>query len=755
MHTKKVSNLVLIMLLLLASVSVLVIKTSADSANNDEIKTYFIFEFDTPTCLNLSVSINVTKITTSYGEHDRSDIEKFWENITIPHDERGAIRQKLWDGLEKQLDTLFFDPGQVKIEVVKNLSYNITIREFTANFILNLTPSFFGIENVSDIDKLMTGLLDKNMEIIVKYSFNFNAEISWNNYFIFDLTSSPYTTTEQTSRIDGMKFSNVEFQKNNLKGEKTISEKINIFLKNNDIVDYKEKENIFLNYQLNSSNVDNNFLKILMNFKTVNIMNYDIPDFIAYKRIIPADGIRLLVDYNIISWEDFKQNTIIPIKERIIEYIENSTFNQKLNLSFEWDKSTTSECPRLEKYDIYNMNIGPAIKATYSDKKINITIFNISSKAFFGLINAGAQADINKEDINFGENLEEIHPEFNITFCLPKNMTLNDENPYEANKDKPIEGEVASEKQNIFNEEKKETIIEIDLQNPSLNVLSFVTGKTELEFDAIIKEYRSYYVLDIKNQSEYFPIPEKIILDYLCADAFRLSVQENVFSDENMNSFLSNEKNIFTQRTAGLWPGLNIVKKANIDRNSFDSSIYSEEINIFEMDEYPAIKVNNYAEIVKPIKFDLGIIPPSFKIEEQEFNIKGIEGHNVTYRIIFPKGIDIEVKTILDKDMIIRETSDGRKILEISYNSSEQNLSSIIYCNLEASGFFVLGIFLPCILTFIVAIILVILIILMRRKKGKGSIKNFFKRKSKKDDFEEGSFEDEEYYVPPPPDSKK
>jgi hypothetical protein len=64
------------------------------------------------------------------------------------------------------------------------------------------------------------------------------------------------------------------------------------------------------------------------------------------------------------------------------------------------------------------------------------------------------------------------------------------------------------------------------------------------------------------------------------------------------------------------------------------------------------------------------------------------------------------------------------------------------------SALFIIGVFVPCIVSFIIAIILIIIIYLTRKKRKKGKIKTHIE----KDDFT--GYEDEEFYVPPPPSSK-
>ena len=64
------------------------------------------------------------------------------------------------------------------------------------------------------------------------------------------------------------------------------------------------------------------------------------------------------------------------------------------------------------------------------------------------------------------------------------------------------------------------------------------------------------------------------------------------------------------------------------------------------------------------------------------------------------------------------------------------------------SSLFIVGVFVPCIVSLVIALILIIIIFLIRKKrKGK-------KIETPIEDEEITGYEDEDFYVPPPPDSK-
>ena len=275
MQFKKFVNLCIILFLLTSSFLIIVETSSADDTQDDIVYAYLDVTFETPIALRLNVSLDVSKITIGTGvpgySYDKEGIADLWNDTSIPNDDRGKITQKLETDLIDQIEPLFIDLDNAEIkELHADIPYDKNSSRFTKSFTINLTSSFFGLNTISDLEELATGLLDKKMGIILKYSFDFNAKPGWSNSFTFDLTKSPYTTTDVTSRIDGKEYETVHFPKNNTEGEQTISEINDIYLKNQNVIN-NYNEDIFLNYHLDSSDVDKNKLEISMIYKNISI----------------------------------------------------------------------------------------------------------------------------------------------------------------------------------------------------------------------------------------------------------------------------------------------------------------------------------------------------------------------------------------------------------------------------------------------------------------------------------------------------
>ena len=126
---------------------------------------------------------------------------------------------------------------------------------------------------------------------------------------------------------------------------------------------------------------------------------------------------------------------------------------------------------------------------------------------------------------------------------------------YTWNKTTPITGTFLSGLQPTppYTDEHIETRIEIELLKMDLNIPSVFTGKTELTASTKMKEDDRLYV--IRRDGELFFSP-KVNMTFLNSDAFRLCTEENVFSESQISSFLSQKTEMFQQRLSEIFHGL-------------------------------------------------------------------------------------------------------------------------------------------------------------------------------------------------------
>lgn len=705
----------------------LTIISSADDTINSRVAASFDIEFVTATDFKISVDLDVSEIMvfdTIYYSNEIQDI------ADSDLETMGAIKLRLRDLLENQIETLFENDDIVPIK--NRPTYEN--QRFHDEFSVNLTSLFFGMNETIDAHDFINGVLDMGAEVY--YNFNLQAEQGWNNTYTIILPASmnrPYTN----GKVAGN-----EIQWDVRNGDDTNSEKeakISIELVNPTTSTLHE-EDIQLEFELDVKNAETPSLKTNILAQNVDIREYNIlPDFITNLDFVPADGIRLFIDNSLISWDEFYQKTISSIEQKTKSIIENSSFNQSFDAEFKWDLETTLNCSI--PYDITKMNNDPPVKAELTDENIDLFIYDISSRALFGLINSGATANITADNINFGDKLDEIGYPYIGLIHLPENIFLSGKNIYNWNQSNPVSGEFNSDIAPEYTKNEIETLVEIEVKNTDLNLLSFFTGQTELALTLYMVEGRNYSVTTLPNE---FSLPEKISIEYLNSDAFRLCVEENLFNEEDIAAFLNSEKLLFENRLPSTLPGLEMEGHTN--REAFDESLTSWSGDIADMDATPPVRVVSYSHSSYPLPFDISFLPPSFDVSNKSFNFQGVQNQDIKYKIIFPHGTSVAFSG--SERAIKGITDDGREYIEVFFDASEAGLTENVTYKIYPSALFVIGIFMPCIVSFIITVILVVVIYILRKKR-KGKKKAVVVEEEIDEDYE-----DQDYYVPPPPSSK-
>ena len=116
--------------------------------------------------------------------------------------------------------------------------------------------------------------------------------------------------------------------------------------------------------------------------------------------------------------------------------------------------------------------------------------------------------------------------------------------------------------------------------------------------------------------------------------------------------------------------------------------------------------------------------------------------------MIFPPGLSIGASDPLNK-ADVKKTKDGRYYIEITFSASEPDITDVVVsCKMVPSALFIIGVFMPCIISLIITIILVVVIYFIRKKRKGRKIETTPNQEDIAD------YEDEDYYVPPPPGSK-
>ena len=722
MHLGRLINSLICMLILLS----FFISSNAIAEETIEnlVEATFNIEFISGTDLNIIITIDPQKLTTD-KTYTADEIK------SATPQQLGALGYLLYLKLESQLDATF---KNAEIEDFEIPIFNGV--QFIEELNVSLTSSFFKLDESVNVNDFINGVLD--MSAWVNYSYTLQAEPGWNNSYKIDLGNNlEFKRTTGTPVGKYIVWTAKNWNGNSLNKIAEIQVK-----KKAPTTEKIESEDIYIGFELDARDAKPLSLVSNLIFKNIDIRNYDaLPSFISNIDFVPADGFRLFIENGFFSWDTSYQETVNPIKEKIKTTIEESPFNQTLDIIFSWDDETTLDC--LNPYEISNMDCEPPIRAILKDSDVDLQICDISSRALFGLINSGAVVSISKDDINFGEELNRIGYDYNVTFLLPNNLYLDGENVYTWNGSRPISGEFESDAAESYSSEEKDTKIEIEIKNTDLNLLSFFTGKTELTFGLDLKGERNYNVTSVPDE---FTLPEKLSLNYLNADAFRICVEEKVFGEKSVNKFLSSESEEFESIFKHFLPELEVSVSANKDR--FEDSLQWDG-NISNMDSEKPVSIETFTHSLYSVEFDFSFLPPKFEIPTRTFNFTGLQNQDVTYRMIFPNGIFIEINDPSGRAQF-GELNDGRDYFEVAFSASESSLTVDVTCKIIPTVFFIIGIFTPCIVSLIITMILIIVIYLIRKKRRRKKSETPYE-----DEEEITGYEDEEFYVPPPPSSKK
>jgi catabolite regulation protein CreA len=712
---------------------VFVSTTTAENTSEIQVEATIISTFETGSQLSVRAQMIVNRISNIYETtYTRQMIETMTDSDVL-----AVIKNQLHILIKNQIEEIFQNADVSAI--TKKPSYEIPY--FIDEFHVNLTASFFHYNGSMNLTNFINGALD--MGATVTYHFNVQAEQGWNITYCYVLPNTTTLTYANTAETNPITWVVRNWDGNDTGKDATLS--IN---SKNPTTPISETEDIALEFILDTRTIDDISFTNSIVVKKMNVDSYNVlPEFITGLDNMPADGVRLCIDSGLFSWTDFFEKTIRPIEQQTTPLIENSSFQQTLDLSFTWDAESSTNCST--PYNITHMDDAPAIRANFKDPDVNLQICQMSARAFFGLINAGANASIAPADVNFGSDLDGITHPFSITLRLPTNISLNGDNVYTWNKTTPIAGEFLSGLQPTppYREEHIETRVEIELLKMDLNVPSVFTGKTELTASTKMREDDRLYVIRRDGEISFFP---KVNITYLNSDAFRLCTEENVFSESQISSFLSKKTEMFQQRLSEIFHGLRV--KGIIDRKIFLNSLVWDG-DISAMDNVVPVVVSNYANEVYAVGFNVSLWPAELTLAPQRFTFQGVENQTVIYRIIFPRGITVNASDNAGKTLITGKTNDGRDYVELSIEAGSATQSTVLICLLAVSPVYILGLFLPCILVFTLLVVLVIIIYLIRKKRG--GLKRGKKKLFEREDNEPSDYGGQDYYVPPPPSSSK
>ena len=708
-------------------VSSLMLSVSAEDQIDTVVDASFNIELVSATDFKTSIIMSVLQATAFGTTYDQTEIIGLATSTDRDDIEAlGVIKNNLHLSLYNQIKDIF-EKAEI---IVLNDKPTYSDGKFHEEYSVNITSSYFEIDEEIDSYELVNGLLD--MGAVLNYNINLQAEEGWNNTYLFDL-GTKYSLSITNGNYNHLENTINWIVRNGVGTQPNIEADLS-FKEMNPTTTESQEEDIFLDFVLDSTNKTTSFQSNIM-VKTIDISQYDIiPSFITNLTHVTSDGIRLLEKNQMINWEKIYEKTIQPMEDLIKTSVETQIFNQSLNIAFDWDEGTINNT---SPYEVQKMDDDPPVTAILRDDDIKLKIFNIPVRGLFGLINSGATTSVKSSDINFGDNLNNIGYQYNISLMMPTDIILNQKNIFTWNDTLKFSGNFSSEKAKAYSSENIDTTIVIDIENTDLNLLSIFSGSTELTFGLDIEQIRNYNVTELP---EEFSLPEKIKINFLNSDALRLCIDEKIFTENMISDFLNSEKNLFENRIATIISGLEI--SGNTDRNVFDNSLTWDE-DIGNMDSKTPVTTHIQSYTSHPINLDLSVIPPGFKIRNQRYTFSGIENQSVTYKMFFPKGVSIHTEDDQGKSRT-RETQDGQFYIEVFFSPADSNLTIDVSCEITPSILFILGVLMPCFVALFIAIILIVVIVLLRRRRKSRPIPVV---------VEESHQENEDYY-PPAPGSK-
>ncbi len=701
----------------------------ADSSN-DQIEGSFRVTVENGIDFDMVFTGDVEKITLSASGKTYTQAQIHSISSSNP-EVMGAIKYAIKDKISTQLQQSF-----PKAEITSETelpSYKDQL--FHDQYTITLTNGFFDLNQSINAQDFINGMLD--VGAVVNYSFSLTASDGWNNSFTVVLPDNiGYKRT--TGKVTG---DEIFWEVLNGKGDQPSKNAEVALLYSSPTSPTKENETIHLLFEIDESPLQKTMFHSIFSAESFDISSFQmLPSFLTNAGVLPADAIRLCVMNNLTQWDEIHQKILNPLNQNMINHFKTSSFNQSLEMSFSWDNTTTSEAD--PPYNVTFMDDVPPIKGVFTDENIDMRICGISSKAVYGLVNAGANVTIASADVNIMSGFDRINQAYDGSLLLPDHVFLQNENKYSWNENETINGSFSSDAAPVYTHPRINTNVDIEIENTDLNLLSFFTGKTELTIGVHCRQSRYRNVTSLP---EPFDLPQKVDIELLNADAFRLCVQEDVFSSADVSSFLNKEKNDFENLSKGIFPSLK--GGAQVDENSFEQSL-NWDGNISDMKGFEPVQVDSFMHSSYPLSFYFSFLPPSFNIERQNVTFSGIPDENVTYALLFPAGVSVVFNDSLNRAQM--EKSNGKTVITISFNASEGNLIDVLSLSLYPSAVYVIGLFIPCIVSVIITLILFIVVYIIRKKRNQ-----FRGNGPNRVPTEEDSYQDQEYYVPPPPQNRR
>ncbi len=655
----------------------------------------FEFRFLNGTHLDLKLKLDVHNMTVYNRIYGADEIREMYHQ-----GEGAAFRAKIFDYSIEVLDKVF-DNCKINLGIPYEDSSTLNIPKdsdlynppltFYIDGNVTLSSNFFGsdIENIQDF---VNGLLDIGARI--RYDFSFFAPPLWNISYVFKIPD--YLSVKEINRgdisIDGKevvwKIQNHNGKDGKVRDGYLVIEKVNP-------TSYFEEESINANITFDMSEIETTLLEVSLDIKSLDVSNVvSFPDFVDGIQFLPSDGIRLLIENGLISLDDLQS----LLEDKWLKFERDFISSLGKNITFDVyvDANTTTNCS--QPYNTSYMDTDPplVVKGT---GKIEKLLDNISTRAVLGIIYSGGNVRINKDLID----LSKLEYPFEAKIILPYGEN------YSWNRSEDLNISLSYDFALNYTTEKKERLVEIYVKDINLDLLDIVTGKSnvvsrlDIRDDLIIYRIHAHSLLSL---------PDWIDLEIINSDLFRLLIEEGLL-DAELDGFLKERLNLSNDLMVSLVKQNNL--KTYLDEKTFEESL-SWDRDIKKMSDEKPISIPFFSTVTKKSKFSFSIIPFSFTIMNESFDCFSVPGENVTYRFIFPKGVEVKFNDSLGrcKGGVL---DDGRKYIEIKFFENDGLVATTVYYSLRLSPLMIILLFLPIIIMILVIVIIVSILVLMGRRR--------------------------------------
>ncbi len=678
--------------------------------------------------VEFTADISFITLAANEKQYSREEISQSGPEIL------GAIKYALKSDIVSQIRASL--PGCVLTSRYELPLYDSGV--FFDEYDVNLTSTFFTMNDSISTYDLINGLLDSG--VFINYSFPWTAKPGWDNTYTIILTEEiGYKRTNgnvQQQRISWDVF-NRAGTKNEQKGTLTLMDV-------NPTTDPSQNETVSFVFSLDCRAPETPFMSLRLQAHRLAMSKYGfLPSVLSLPPSLPADAVRLFVEQNLTTWDQLRQRSFLPYEVEAMNRLTHSSFNQSFNETFAWDEETTTNC--LPQFTVDAMDEIPPIVGMINDPSVHVSIQNISARAFFGLINAGAESTVTATDVNFADVFDDIiHLPSSNELILPDHVLFEQQNMISWNHSTAFSGSFESESPPSTLKKDINRVYRIDVKSTDLNLLSFFTGTTEVNLGLGFEKNRNIHA--IPRSSDLF-IPSAIDLSFMNADAFRLCAEENVFSEKEIESFIARHENELENMSKRLFPS--IKGSAVSDLSVFEHSLLWDG-NISTMESDQPVIINQVMESTAPLSCHISLFPPQFSFASQNLTFVGVAGEAVTYNMTFPKGVSIDIESS-SQNVVQKTSEDGTDLISVTLNASETGKIATVVLTMQPSLTYVLGLFMPCIISVIITLILFFVVYIIRKKR------NMFRQKNQHPPYPNGKddYQNEDYYVPPKPPSSR